>query len=83
MLKEMETTNILCWICFIGVLILLAITVVYFLSNEKFKRTKLRRKMDEAIAQNLLNKVGQNKYSGRLYEEPNKRRISIGQQYND
>lgn len=77
----MNTNTILCWICCIMV-ILLAITVVY-LSTEKFKTIKLKKKLEEAIAQNLRNKVGQNKYSDNLYDEANKRRIAVGQKYND
>ncbi len=44
---------------------------------------KVRKLLEEAMAQNIRNKVGQHKYSDRLYEETNKRRIAVGQKYND
>lgn len=79
----MNTDTILCWICFIVILILLAVVILLFLSNEKFKNLKLKKKLEEAMAQNLRNKVGQHKYSDNLYYEANKRRIAVGQKYND
>lgn len=79
----MNTNTIICWVCFIVILIAITIVVLCFLSKEKFKRIKLRKLLEEAMAQNNRNKVGQHKYTDRLYEETNKRRIAIGQKYND
>ena len=75
--------SVLLWVCLITVIILTGISIFFLLNKEKFKKNKLYNALLKAQKQNELNKVGQSKYHGYLYDEANKKRKAQGQSYND
>jgi hypothetical protein len=71
--------SVLFWVCLITVIVLTGISIFFLLNKEKFKKRKLYAALLKAQKQNKLNKVGQSKYDGHLYDEANKARKARGQ----
>lgn len=75
--------TLLFWLCFITVIILTLVSILFLVQKEMFKKHKIFNLLANAQRQNKLNKVGENKYYGFLYDEANKSRKARGQNYND